>query len=114
MAVTAVLGAAVASAALVAPAPALASAAAPCPANTFCMYQGAGESGGVYSLPAGALGSCRGFNFGPYQSYRNNSTIEGYFFESAGCTGRAKPVTRNSAANIGFRATTFRFACVSC
>ncbi|MDP9793319.1 hypothetical protein J2S43_001831 [Catenuloplanes nepalensis] len=116
-AVTAVLGAAVATAVLTAPAPALASetAAGPCSPNTLCVFYPPNEGGTGYSVTRYPVGTCIRFTAGGYESYRNNSTIEGYFFETTGCGGRAKTVYRNSGGdNMGFRAYSFRFACVSC
>lgn len=45
----------------------------------------------------------------------NNSNLEGGFFESSFCSGRSYPVTYGgSSRDIGFQATTFEAACVSC
>jgi hypothetical protein len=94
-----------------------ASAAAPaaaCLSGRFCIYPQVNYGGTPLHLADRPNGTCSQL-WNRFYSFQNRSNFEGYFYRYGDCTGQARAAVRGgSVPDMGFPATGFRYACVSC
>lgn len=88
--------------------------AASCGSGQFCVWTAENYGGSQAQLSDQPNGTCIGL-WNRWYSFQNRSNFEGYFYRYGDCTGQVRAAPRGALVpKMGFPATGFRYACVSC
>jgi hypothetical protein len=90
------------------------ASAASCGSGEFCVWTAENYTGTVGKFTDQPNGTCVQLWDRRY-SFQNNSSSEGYFYRYGDCTGQVRAAVRGAKVpKMGFPATGFKYACVSC